>query len=580
MPQQPIFTPPPIGKPLTFDPPPVGGQLKFDTTDPREQKTGTVADIVAGFFQQQPIHPIDMATAPYKVLSDPKAAVGGMLSNQQKPYDRAMAKFKAGDYAGGVIESLEYLIPIIGPQLSDTNARQASGEISIPRALAEHAGTSVQATLPSVLKANPAAGIRVTPRVNSLNPVQQEAVTFAQRAGIPVDAATATGNPVVRGAQHMADRTLGGGLFIAPQAKAAQEAALSRTGANLADRVHPTAVSAYRAGEGIQGAVEARVAQYGAEANKAYDQLRTIESKTPMPVDLRVAKAQLKPLYDRMTRQMPVTQQAADPALHAIKNILDSPDSLPASVVDMDLGAIKKLARAEGARDVNQGMASAAVSALEKQLQSAVTKAGPDAIKALQEGRAATVQKYGADALLKSLRDEPVQVFDQATWRGDAGVDRLKDIAKQAPGELPKVGRAYLDDLLAKATSEGGFSKERGIQNTWQQLGPQTKALLFPDVAVRTELDNFFRAAKQMAENPNPSGTGHVVGLTSQGLLLVTEPVTGATITLTGAALSKLFHSPAGVRALTNGLRLPVGGRTPAALAATAAISKAIGDAK
>jgi hypothetical protein len=241
----------------------------------------------------------------------------------------------------------------------------------------------------------------------------------------------------------------------------------------------------------------------------------------------------------------------------------------------MDLSAMKALARTDNpTRTVSQGLAATAVRTLDAQVQRAVAQGGPDAIQALRAGRAATTAKYTAADLLKSLRDEPRQVFDQATWANDAGIDRLTAIAKQAPNELPKVGRAYLDNLFSQATAEGRFGKTASLATQWQKLGPQTKQLLFKDPAYIKDLDHFFLFAKRAADNPNPSGTAYVGAIGAQGAYLYTEPVSGALVQLSGAALSKLLHSPAGVRLLMRGLRTPVIA-TGAAKATAAAIQKA-----
>ena len=76
------------------------------------------------------------------------------------------------------------------------------------------------------------------------------------------------------------------------------------------------------------------------------------------------------------------------------------------------------------------------------------------------------------------------------------------------PRRLPQVGRAFLEELLQKATAEGGFERAAGLQADWQRLGPETKRLLFRDPAHIKDLDNFFLLAKKMGENPNPSGSG------------------------------------------------------------------------
>jgi hypothetical protein len=275
---------------------------------------------------------------------------------------------------------------------------------------------------------------------------------------------------------------------------------------------------------------------------------------------------------------MPIAQQHADPGLKAIKNILDAPEFLPASVVDLDLSAIKAVQR--GDSGLSHMLSSRAVSTLEAELQKAVAQGGKPAQDALAAGRAATISKVAAKTLREQLRDEPVQVFQQVTWRQDAGIDRLKELAREAPDALPQMGRAYLDDLVDIATREGGFDRARTLQNRWADLGNQTKTLLFPNAGHRADLDRFFLLAKQIGTTPNPSGTGHIASLLTQGGLLITEPITGGTMVVSGGVLSALLHSPAAVKALTTGLRVPIGGNRQAAVATFAVLQQAIQQAQ
>lgn len=552
-----------------------------------------LAEAASEFWKAQPVHPIDIAKGLYRTVTDLPGTVRDVLAAQQKPLDRAAESFQQGDYGAAALDVLNYAVPVIGPQISDLQHRYRAGEIGAGGLLGGGVGLGLQAVTPP--KAANAGRLRAIHGITNPNVVERAAVAFGQREGIPIDAATATGNPVVRGAQNLADRSLAGGLS-GQRARAAQEAALAQTGQRLATRAHRTAVSPYQAGEAVQDAVEARIGRFSQDANVAYDTLRTIEADpkntrnvrikvettaadgtrkmdtvtVPMqlPVDLRTVKTQLRPVYDRMTRQMPVAQQRADPALHAIKNILDSPDYMPASIIDVDLSAIKQLARTSGpTRNTSQGLAATAVKTLDLEVQRAVAQGGPDAVRALRDGRAATTSKYASADLLKRLRDEPTQVFQQATWANDAGLDRLRAIQREAPAEMAQVGRAYLDDLMNTATAEGGFSRSASIQSKWAKLGPETKKLLFKHDAYIKDLDNFFMLAKKMQENPNPSGSGYTAALTGQGVLLLTEPVSGAALTLAGYGLSRLLHSRAGVQALTRGLTVPVGQKAAAASA-------------
>jgi hypothetical protein len=191
--------------------------------------------------------------------------------------------------------------------------------------------------------------------------------------------------------------------------------------------------------------------------------------------------------------------------------------------------------------------------------------AGPEALQALEAGRKATVAKYGAADVLESLRAEPVKVHGQLTAPKDGAIAQLRTVAQQAPAELPKIGRAVLDDLMGKATSEGGFSHAEKVAADWARLGPETKRLLYKDPGYIKDLDDFFHLAKLTAKNSNPSGTAHTLLVASEGGLLITNPAVGVPTTIGLGVMSKLLHSKAGVRLLTKGFRIPVGNKVAAA---------------
>lgn len=525
----------------------------------------------------------------------------------KQQFSKAADAFKRGRYSEMIGHALAGTIPIAGPMAAQIGELIPQTETGTPEQRAQAAGHILSivgsVAAPELVKTLPAS-IKTPAVLRNPNPVEAAAVEFGESRGIPIDAATASGNRVVRGVQAVADQSVGGAVAGAAKARSAQEAALTRVGRELADQAHPNPVTPYQAGEAVQAAIEQRVRAYGQDATEAYETLRTIEAdpantrkvsiRVPrtdaggkvtqqrvtvdmqMPVDLRVAKAQLKPVADQMKRQMPVTQQRADPALHAIENILDSPDYLPASMVDMDLSAIKALSRTDApTRSVSQGLAAAAVKTLNTAVDQAVAAGGPKATAALQAGRRATTAKYAVADTFKQLRDEPVQAFDQATWANDAGIDRLRAMAREAPAEMPKIGRAWLDSLIDTATAEGGFGKSASLQAKWAKLGPQTKQVLFKDPAYIKDLDNFFLLAKRIQENPNPSGSGYIGALTAQGMYVLVDPATGIGVTISGGALSKALHSPTVVRALTRGMTVPLRSKAAAGAAYTAAVKAA-----
>ena len=248
-----------------------------------------------------------------------------------------------------------------------------------------------------------------------------------------------------------------------------------------------------------------------------------------------------------MNRQMAPTIRDASPGYTSLKAIMESPDYMPASIIDVDLSQIKSIVREAalpGLRSRSQGLAAAAVKELDAAVQQAVAQGGAKASAALTAGRSATLAKYGVAESFKKLTDEPVQVFNRATWKKDAGIAELRRLAKIAPAEMPKIGRAYLDGLLDRAGHQGAFdvTRAKGLYSDWQNLGPETKKLLFPDASHRAALDRFFTLAEQIGRNPNPSGTARQMTAFN---LMSTVPM---------YALAKILYSPASVRKLTQGI--------------------------
>jgi hypothetical protein len=627
----------------------------------------------------------------------------------------AQKSFAEGDYATGSRKMINWLLSglMLPMRLDQASDYAQQGEYA--KSLGATIDVGLQAGLPSAL----ARGGRVAPVLRNRVPAVQDAVAFGLREGIPVDAATASGNPFVRGVQRLTDESALGSV-VGENAKHVQGEAFTRTGQRLMDRTHPTAVTAEQAGQGLRDATRTTMHDFKSQADVAYGSLRTMEAnpfhgdyvpvdvspavKTQMreqlgtvptsaelqelrrireeldavpfqagklsrdagpgydagettyspraagapvyhdilqeapgtssmtraevqasidralstgrftnaakgalkvaqkrlgpggadyagmsrpilppdagttmqgmamPVDLRRAKAQLKPLYERLMRERELVgtlQGDKARVVTALDRLMTAPDDAPLSVVDGALSDLKSLARSNvpELRNAGQGAAAFAVKSLDAQVRAAATKAGPAALKALDAGRAATVAKYATADVLDALRKEPVGAYRQATAPRDAGVALLRELQKTAPAELPKVGRAVLEDLLTTATAEGGFHRAQGLLAKWQQLGSQTKLLLYRDPALIKDLDRFFLLAKKSAEHPNPSGTAMTAAKYAEGVLLLTNPATGVATSVSAVVLSKLLHSPRVVRALNRGFILPFGAKAAASAA-------------
>lgn len=524
-------------------------------------------------------------TGPINALRADMAARGQI-------WQRGTEAGQQGDLASWLASRIYGSIPFVGPKLDQAGQEMASGEV----------GAGVGRTLGfSAASMGPAAAANARIRVPAIagppkNPVEAAAVQFGESKGIPIDAATATGRRVVGNLQKRATESLGG-AGVADEFRQAQAGAFTRVGDELAERANQTRTgrpgppqSPISAGESVQGRLESRINAQARVADAAYNELRRIEQQrgqtiaqtggvrapatsaqpftnVPLAVDVSAAKTSLRPLYDSLKREAELNipmQGGKGRTLAALDGLMNGPDMAPLSVVDGALGDLKAMARTgdlPALRTRGQATAAEAVKALEAQVTATARMAGPDVHAALMRGRQATISKYETAAVRDTLSTEPAQLVRQLTANKDVGLERLRAVAQETPREIPKVARAYLEQLMEKATAEGGFGHADALWADWQRLGPETKAILFKDRALIKDLDNFFLLAKRAAANPNPSGTAQVMTALNVG----TAPAT--------YTLARMLYSRRGVQALTRGVTLSLSRR-----GATAAQAGAMGE--
>lgn len=542
-----------------------------------------VTDLVT---QLQSLNPVAIAKGVHHAVTSPIETLQGMGQQNADLFKKAEDSFKGGDYATGSRHLISYIlngIPGLGHRLDEAADDFQRGDY------AKGAGKTLDA---SVATLGPVAlknvqGVRVPGLGGTrLNPQEQAAVQFGEARGVPMDAATATGRPIVSVVQKRVSDTMGG-AGVAEKVKGRQADALARVGNELADQAHPTAVDAVGAGQGVRDAVTGRIQTLHKEAGAAYDALRQFEASAPaqtrsphpgapvqsmkLAVDVRPARAALEPLYRQLMREkelVGVLQGGKARTLTALDSLMGGPDFAPLSVVDSALGDLKAMSRGADMPELRTGgqaTAAQAVQALDRQVRATAAQAGPNVIKALEDGRKATVSKYQAADVLDTLSSEPRKVFDMLTTRKDGAIERLRAVAKEAPAELPKIGRAYLDEMMQKATAEGGFAHADALFAEWQKLGADTKRLIFKDPAVVRNVDNFLLLAKRINQNPNPSGTARVATVFNVGSIAAGYP------------LAKLFYTKRGIALLRKGLTIPVGNKA-ATTAYAAELSRALGE--
>jgi len=485
------------------------------------------------------------------------------------------------------------MLPLLGPWLSAQADLAESGKPY------EAAGNVLGMAATTVGPAALPKRVSVGPLARNPNAQVAKAVDFGLREGIPVDAGTATGNTLIKGANQAAERMTISGSFVGRKAAQAEAEALAATGQRLVNRAAPRPAVAASAGEATRTGVEdaihslkvnAEDPAYGVFHTAAKNPKNTVAIQTgtkqvptgvldpkgnpitktvpitediAMPVDVSAIKAQARPIYESMRKWWEPARRNSSAAYTALESIIKGKDVIPAEAAEAALGGLKKLSQeavSSDLRDFNQGTAAGIVPKLQQAVDAAATKAGKDVVKGLREGRAAHAAKMEAADVLKQLRDEPVQTFNQLTWAGDAGVERLKEVAKLAPKAMAEVGRAYLDKLLEMSGREGAFDHAQRLLQDWSKLGDQTKRILFRNPALIEDLDNFFLLGKKATENMNPSGTAYVGGMVAHlaNGYWFHNPAAGVAYEIAGAGLAKLLRSPKTSRLLTRGFSIPI----------------------
>jgi len=559
-----------------------------------------------------------------------------MGQSTQQVFEQAKAAYDQGDYGSAAIKSLFGLIPMLGPDFNQMGDALREGRTA--EALGDATGLGLSLVAPKVVGQVGAQVGKVLPQPRTA--AESAAVQFGRERGVPIDAATATGNRYVQGIQSMADRSPLGSV-VAGKAGAAQGTALKRVAGELKDAAAGRPATPVSAGEGVRAALDAKIVKYHGEASAAYAKLRQLEARaTPevvptggktsvqvptsaldnqgrpittsvkidatatqqLAVDLRDAKVALKPILDRLMKKREITGQlmgAEGRAATALDSLINGPkpahgrgtasaagpDFAPLSIVDEALGDLKSLARNHDLpelRSSGQGIAAQAVKQLDARVRARAAEAGPHVLEALEDGRAATRAKFAtseARDFISGAGSEPRAVFNRLTASDDAGVAKLRQLQQMTPEEVPQVARAVLDDILERPTSGGGFQFAAKARADWQRLGAETKRVLFPQPGQIDAIDQFFRLAEKIGESPNPSGTALTANSFGQTILAVTSPQTGIPLILGSGALSKILHSPKGVQFLTTGLRMSVNAKPAAQVAAAGQFARAAQEA-
>ena len=305
------------------------------------------------------------------------------------------------------------------------------------------------------------------------------------------------------------------------------------------------------------------------------------------PVDLEPIRAQLQPIYEDLANNLAPAKQQASTAFTALKNLMERQDLTHMNAMDFDkfLGALKSITRngeSPNLSNTSQRLATQVISAGEKGLDQALVGAGPDVIDALHRGRRAVAEYHDIDEFLQDIRKkpnepyEPASIFDALTRGGNRAITTLETIKRHSPAAIDTIGRTLLNEMLDKATREGGWGRSAGADADWTRLGDDTKSLLYGPQVTKS-LEQLFLGAKKLTPAEGSPTAGRLSAFASYGdvgaalaeLLggvVMGHPVAGAATAaatlyatrVRPAMLAKIAFQPAGANLLNQVMRLPV----------------------
>ncbi len=275
--------------------------FKQTDTSPNDLDPNTAGTFAKHLGAQ--INPLSLVQMVGQAILHPIDTTKAVGKAQGALYEKAADSYAKGDYATAARHFVNYLLPLVGPGLDKSSDLfqaghwAAGGGDALGLGLAMFGPTALEnvaAARYPLAAAHPGAPVPSTAKPE---------VQFAQQRNVPLDAATVSDNFAVKGAQTLADKSLGGSLVATP-ARTEQAAAMTRVGGELADAAHPVPMTPETAGTALRDALTAKVAKHTGEANAAYDTLRTLEEQPASRMQMPLAAKPVDALTDGVTGQL------------------------------------------------------------------------------------------------------------------------------------------------------------------------------------------------------------------------------------------------------------------------------------
>ena len=558
------------------------------------------------------VNPVEGVKGLYQAVTSPLETGSAILQAHKNLGSLAMEDYQQGDYLNAAVHGLGTAVPLVGPDLVGSYEEARKGNYA--EAAGGFAGTLAGMVSPGGLLKKLGNRRISVPGMNALPPAQRAGVEFLRQRGVQMPAAVLGGGKLPASLQ-----ALGGvspvGAWLAPKMERATEAGLSRVAKDLGKETHPTSLTPIGAGESMTGALSKKASQqerlaqihyekfnaaaqdpqYTRTVTQAVDQEgNPIEADVSIPVDTRPFRAAAKDLYDHMQALTSSAARHSSNAYAALSGLMAQERYIPAAAAEEILSVLKADARTATGRDA--GRLKFLISKFQPVVDNALLNADPSLLKAVQKGRQWTAKQKVTERVHQQLtgvsktpvegaqirEPEPVNAYRRITQEGDTRAKLLERIGKLAPKELPKVGRAWVEDILETWRQTGESLPTPGVAtkmwNDWHAMGAETKKKLIPLPHVRENWDHFFEGVRRIAANPNPSGTATTLMSLGQfegagRLYAAGNPVWATLSAITPSAVAALMYTPKGAALMRKGFRIPAGN-----IAAATAWSNQVGN--
>jgi hypothetical protein len=168
------------------------------------------------------------------------------------------------------------------------------------------------------------------PARGALTPQELDANAFAEREGVPLDVATATGSRWARAAQKMVGHSLGG-ENAATEMLGSQHEALTAAGEKIAGQISPGPVSPEQAGAAVPASLRQAMSDISKQARAKYGEVADIEADPAHAADVprqssmtALDRQQMEGRQEHSLGYVPTAKE-----LEALRGIHAEMDSLP-----------------------------------------------------------------------------------------------------------------------------------------------------------------------------------------------------------------------------------------------------------